>query len=130
MTILELFDELLKYPKEEINYALFYLLLKEKIDFVQLSEMYVKSLEKINEDKENKLIEAETIIMESFHDKPVKSEEKDKSRGKSNYKHTQRSLYFLNMNKRFNMKSMNEEYSYDEEKAKELSWYERNKKRY
>ena len=130
MSIFELFDELLKYSKEEINSALFCLLLKEKIDYTELPKMYVKALEKMNEDKENKIIEAETIIMESFHDKPVKSEEKDKSRSKTNYKHTQRSLYFLNMNKRFNMKSMNEEYSYDEEKAKELSWYEQNKKRY
>ena len=41
--------------------------------------------------------------------------------------HIQRALYFLNMGKRTNMESLNKSLGYDEEKGKEMSWYERNK---
>lgn len=40
----------------------------------------------------------------------------------------QRSLYFLNQNKNTQMKKYNEKYGYNEDTAKQYSWYERNKK--
>ena len=127
MNTFELIDQLLKKPSEEIEYALFTVLMQDKLDFVKLSNMYVKSLEAKREDTDNKMIEAETCILESFLYRKSRSKDTDKSKDKSNWKHTQRSLYFLNQGKRFNMANMNKEYTYDEEEAKKLSWYERNK---
>lgn len=127
MDTFELIDKLLQKPSEEIEYALFAVLMAGKLDFVKLSNMYVKSLEARKEDMDNKMIEAETCILESFLYRKSRSKDTDKSKDKSNWKHTQRSLYFLNQGKRFNMANMNKEYTYDEEEAKKLSWYERNK---
>ena len=127
MDTFELIDKLLQKSSEEIEYALFAVLMRGKLDFVKLSNMYVKSLEAKREDMDNKMIEAETCILESFLYRKSTSKDKDKSKDKSNWKHTQRSLYFLNQGKRLNMSSMNKEYEYDEEEAKKLSWYERNK---
>lgn len=127
MDTFELIDKLLQKSSEEIEYALFAVLMQGKLDFVKLSNMYVKSLEAKREDMDNKMIEAETCILESFLYRKSASKDKDKSKDKSNWKHTQRSLYFLNQGKRLNMSSMNKEYEYDEEEAKKLSWYERNK---
>lgn len=123
MTTLELLEELAKKPKEEINYAILELLLKNKLDYISISNNYVTFLEVINADKENKLIEAETCILESFlYDKTA-----SKDKHLEDWKHTQRCLYNLNKSKRFNMSKMNQEYNYDEKEAKEFSWYERNK---
>ena len=127
MDTFELIDKLLQKSSEEIEYALFAVLMAGKLDFVKLSNMYVKSLEARKEDMDNKMIEAETCILEGFLYKKIKNKDKDKDKGKGNWKHTQRSLYFLNQGKRFNISSMNKEYAYDEEEAKKLSWYERNK---
>lgn len=123
MTTLELLDELTKKPKEEIHYALLELLLKDKLDYISISNSYVSFLEVINADRQNKLIEAETCILESFLYDKIDS--KDKSL--EDWKHTQRCLYNLNQSKRFNMSKMNQEYNYNEKEAKEFSWYERNK---
>lgn len=127
MNTIELLEELCKKDKDEIQWGILKLLIDEKLDYTRISEAYVKYLEAKEIDNCNKLIEAETVILESFLYKKVKSEDKDRSRGKSNWKHTQRALYFLNMLKRLCMIKFNEDYNYDEEKAKELSWYERNK---
>lgn len=122
MDTLTLLEELLKKSTEEIDYAILYLLVKNKIDFAKLSTQYVKALEIKNTDNENKLIEAESIMMESFHDKITANKN-----NKSGYKHTLRTLYFLNQGKRFNLEKMNSDFDYKEEEAKKLSWYERNK---
>lgn len=127
MDTFQLVEELLTKPKAEIQYGLLTMLLEGKVDFIELSNQYVNCLKIWNEDKENKLIEAETCVVESFLDKKVKNAESDKSKFKSNYKHTQRCLYLLNQSKRFNMGDLNEKYSYSENDGKECSWYERNK---
>lgn len=121
----ELIDELMKKPKEEILYALFRLMVKEKLSWDDLNKAYVKYLEETKKDMTNQLIEAETCVAESFHDKKVK----DDKRNKSYYNHTQRCLYLLNQSNRFNMDKMNEKYHYDEQFAKTMSWYEREKDR-
>ena len=127
MNTVELLEELCKRDKVKIQWGIFKLLTEGKLDYTVLSEAYVKYLKATEEDNYNKLIEAETIILESFWYKKVKSEDRDKGKGKLNWKHTQRALYFLNMLKRICMTQFNEDYNYNEEKAKELSWYERNK---
>lgn len=120
MNTLELIDELSKKPKEEIKYALLSLMLKDKIDFVDLNASYVEYLNLIKEDRLNQLIEAETCVVESFHRKKGNKNEDD-------MKHTQRCLYLLNQSNRFQMGKLNEKYGYNEEEAKKYSWYEWNK---
>lgn len=121
MNTLDLIRELSKKPKQEIQYALLSLMLEGKIDFTDLNEAYVESLNIIKEDRLNQLIEAETCVLESFMYKKGSKRERD-------MKHTQRCLYLLNQSKRFNIGDLNKKYDYNEEKAKEYSWYELNKK--
>lgn len=122
LTTFELIDELIKKPKEEILYSLFMLMCKDKLSWDDLNKAYVKYLEATKNDMTNQLIEAETCVMESFHDK--KSKDKNKE---TDYKHTQRCLYLLNQSKRFQMDKLNDKYEYDEEFARTMSWYEREK---
>lgn len=120
LTTFELIDKLIKKPKEEILYALFRLMCKEKLNFLDLNRVYVKYLEATKADMKNQLIEAETCVMESFFDKKTKDKRKE-----TDYNHTQRCLYLLNQSKRFTMGKTNEKYQYDEEFARTMSWYER-----
>lgn len=120
MNTFELIEELSNKPNEEIKYALLALMLKDKIDFIDLNASYVEYLNSIKEDRLNQLIEAETCVIESFHCKKNNKNEYD-------IKHTQRCLYLLNQSKRFKMDKLNEKYGYNEEEAKKYSWYERNK---
>lgn len=120
MNTFELIEELSNKPKEEIRYALLSLMLKDKIDFLDLNSAYVECLNSIKEDRLNQLIEAETCVLESFmYKKGVKNEH--------DMKHTQRCLYLLNHSKRFQLNDLNEKYGYKDEEAKKYSWYERNK---
>lgn len=120
LTTFELIDELIKKPKEEILYALFILMCKEKLRFDDLNRAYVKYLEAMKKDMTNQLIEAKTCVLESFHNKKTKDSAKE-----VDYKHTQRSLYLINKSKRFNTDKLNEKYEYNEEFARQMSWYER-----
>lgn len=107
METFELLEKLSEKSKQEIEFALTFLMLKEKMDFVNVSNSYIACLEQIKEDRLNQIIEAETCVLESFiHKKDNKNED--------NRKHTQRCLYLLNQSKRFNMKTLNEKYEYDE----------------
>lgn len=121
MTTFELIKELSDKPKEEIKYALLTLMLQDKIDFLDINASYVSMLNQIKDDRLNLLIEAETCVLESFMHKKDGKKDTDK-------KHTQRCLYLLNQSQRFCVKDLNDKYNYNEEEAKELSWYERNKK--
>lgn len=120
MNTFELIEELSNKPKEEIRYALLALMLKGKIDFIDLNASYVECLNAIKEDRLNQLIEAETCVLESFMYKKGVKNERD-------VKHTQRCLYLLNQSNRFQMNKLNEKYGYNEGEAKKYSWYERNK---
>lgn len=120
MDTFELLEELSKKTKYEIKYALVSLMLAGKIDFLDVNSAYIDSLKAINENNFNKLFEAESCVLESFHHKKGNKREYDK-------KHTQRCLYLLNQSNRFNMADLNEKYEYDEEFGKKMSWYERNK---
>jgi hypothetical protein len=104
----------------------------EKVNFKDLSETYVKYLETRKKDLLYQLMEAEICVSEHLID--VKHETKGGRRPKGHKEdkdnHIQRSLYLLNKSNRFNTKHLNEYFNYNEEKAKELSWYEREKERY
>lgn len=120
METFELLEKLSEKSKQEIEFALTVLMLKEKIDFVNVSNSYVACLEQIKEDRFNQLREAEICVAESFNHKKGNKNEDDR-------KHTQRCLYLLNQAKRYNMIGLNRKYEYDEELGKQMSWYERNK---
>ena len=120
METFELLEKLIEKPKHEIKYALTALMLKDKIDFVDVSNSYVEYLRTIKEDRLNQLIEAETCVAESFLHKKGNKNEDDK-------KHTQRCLYLLNQSRRFNMIGLNRKYEYDKDFGKQMSWYEKNK---
>lgn len=122
MDIIQLKNELSKKNKKEVEFLLYLLLIEEKISFTTLTSSYVAYLEYIKNDSLNKLIEAETCVLESFlYNKGDNDEASRKS--------TLRALYLLNKSKRFNgLDDWNKKYGYNEEEAKELSWYEQNKK--
>ena len=130
---LAIIEELSKRPKNEIEYAIYTLLLRKVIDYPTISKLYVNALEKINQDNTNFIIEGEQCIVE--HLTNLRYGEKGKKKRKFDYeklnkdvKRTiQRSLYYLNRFKRLRMDFYNELFHYNEEEAKKLSWYERNK---
>lgn len=123
MEINNIIKELLKHDKREIEFTITSLMLENKLDFINVSNSYVRYLNFIKEDRLNQLIEAETCVLESFIDKKTKKiDESDRD-----YKHTQRCLYLMNKSGRFNINDLNNKYNYDEAFAKKMSWYERNK---
>lgn len=123
-------NELSKLNTKETQIVFFQMLSTEKVNFKDLSETYVEYLETRKKDLLYQLMEAEICVSEHLID--VKYETKGGRRPKG-YKedkdnHIQRSLYLLNKSNRFNTNHLNEYFNYNEEKAKELSWYEREKK--
>ena len=110
--------------KEEIEFALVALMISNKIDFVNVSNSYVQFLKQMNEDNSNKNIEANSSIMgilTFMRNKKKFSEAEDRA--------IQRCLYILNKSNSFNMQILNKDLHYiGDEKAKEFSWYEKNKK--
>lgn len=115
-----LIEELSNRTKEELEYGIFILLFKKKISYEQLSKEYVKTLEAWNQDKDNLFSEACKCVLESFS-------YKRRTDTDFNKKSVQRALYLLNNSKQFNLQKLNDKYNYNEEEAKKLSWYERNK---
>ena len=130
---LAIIEELSKQPKDEIEYAIYTLLLRKVIDYPTISKLYVNALEKINQDNANFIVEGETCILEhlinlEYGEKGKKKRKFDYEKFNEDVKRTiQRSLCFLNRFKRHNMTSLNEKFHYNKEEAKKLSWYERNK---
>ena len=116
----DLINELTQRTPDELEYAIFILLVQKKIDYKQISDNYVKALELWNKDKEKQFSEACMCVLESFSRKRRNDTDYDK-------KAIQRALYLLNQSRRFNMEKLNEKYGYNEEEAKKLSCYEREK---
>ena len=98
-----------------------YILQKKKLSFKNLSEAYVQYLEDENDDRLNQLIEAETVVLEDI------SSQRKIATDKTKRKHQLRALYLLNKSNRFMMNETNDRLQYNEDEAKQLSWYERNK---
>lgn len=98
-------------------------MLSDKIDFIDLNKSYIEYLKDIRTDQENLLSEADTCLMNMMF---VAGKKKKRSKIEDNI--IQRGLYRLNQSNRFNTDYINEKIGYiGDEKAKELSWYERNK---
>lgn len=116
----DVYHKIKEWKTDNIRYLFFLLLCEKKVSFKELSESYVEALEFDNTDKLKQLIEAETCVLENI----VCS---NKPKNQTHQNAIQRSLYLLNNSKRFQMKDLNKKFGYDEEKAKKLSWYERDK---
>lgn len=113
----------IKKLDSDVRLSLILSLLKDKIiSFKDISESYVKALENENDDRLMQLMESESCILEHMINAQYRTKKDEKE------KTYQRSLYLLNKSNRFNMEEMNEHFEYDEDKAKELSCYERAKK--
>ena len=125
METIKLTQELSEKPQAEIELSLLLLLMKGKIDFVNLSNSYVEYLNLKSQDKEKIISELGTCLLSLMTNfvsgKKTLSDYKNKV--------VQRSLYNLNRFKNINdIESINEEYHYiGDDKAKELSYYEKNK---
>ncbi len=123
--------KLIKELSPEWRDALIYDLLYSKdIDYTNISKLYVQTLEAERADKNALINEAGCCIMEQIIDHehtPSGRKKKELVFSETQNKHIQRSLYFLNQTKMFNMETTNETFGYNEEEAKKLSWYERQK---
>ena len=95
MNIFELKEELSKHDSEEIRLILYLLMIEKKISYTTLTKAYIRYLEEKEEDNQNKLIEAETCVLESF----IYNKDND---DESSHKSALRALYLLNKSKRFN----------------------------
>lgn len=116
----DVYHKIKEWKTNNIRYLFFLLLCEKKVSFKELSESYVEALEVDNTDKLKQLIEAETCVLENI----VCS---NKPKNQTHQNAIQRSLYLLNNSKRFQMEKLNEKFGYDEDEAKKLSWYERDK---
>lgn len=116
----EIIEELSKRNKQDIQYALLKLMIKNKVDFIDLNIAYVKMLNQIRKDQLNLFHEAASCVLESFTYKKGNNT-------KYNTAHTNRCLYLLNKSNMFNMQEYNKKYQYKEELGKKMSVYERNK---
>jgi hypothetical protein len=123
--------QLVKELPTELRDALIYdLLCSKDIDYTKISKLYVQSLEAEREDKKALINEAGCCIMEQLMDQrytPKGRKKKELTLTADQRKHALRSLYFLNQTRQFNMETTNELFDYNEEEAKKLSWYEREK---
>lgn len=115
MDIFELTEKLCEKSEEEIEYALVSMMLKKKIDFIQINKAYVKYLESISEDRKLKLIDANTCTLALLTN--IKTE------NKSNHADVHWALHNLNESKQFNMSKLNEKFGYDKENDCKYSFY-------
>lgn len=120
--VFELFNKLLKLPKEHIHYALVQLMTQGKIDFLTINKAYIEYLEIEKDDKELKLADANTCTLSLLAN--------FKRETKSSHADIHWALYNLNKSNQFNMKSLNERFGYDEENDCKYSFYWREKNKY
>lgn len=122
MDVFEILDKLLELSNEEIDYAIFSLMINKKLDSHKVLDLYMRAIEHDNDDIRDRLIESNTSIMDLLVNlKEPKSKKESTKRLTHNAIH--RALYNLNISRHFNMARINEKYGYNEDEAKHLSWY-------
>ena len=117
----EVKEKISNWDNELVRELILTMLKEGRISFEDISKSYVKYLEILNQDNLAKLNEAENCAVEHLFYKKGKMCESEK-------KSIQRTLYLANKSRRFNMEELNKKFNYDEESAKKLSCYEREKK--
>ena len=114
METFELLQKLSEKSKEEIQYGLLFLMMKGKLDFIDFSNSYIKYLQILHDDEQNKLIESNSCVFESLVYDKIKT-------SKSAQDSIQRRLYLLNQSNGFNMDKTNKRFKYiREEEANKL----------
>lgn len=120
----QLMEQLMRKPKDEVEYVILHLMLNpdksRRIDSHRILDLYMKSIEIRNMDMKDRLTESNSCILDLLLNFKKETENNSKS--------IHRALHDLNESRQFNMKSLNEKYRYDRERDKNLSWYEREKK--
>ena len=120
METIDLLQELSKKPASEIEFVLTKLLADGTFDFVDLSKMYVRSLEFKKKNLDALLFEANSCVFDSLHyTRPPRSA--------CHNRHIQRCLYHLNTyaGNNFHLHNVNEKFGYSAEIGKEESVYEK-----
>ena len=125
----ELLIKVESLPTDDIEALVYKLLLDNKLSYAALSSKYVKFLEAKALDQKDKLYEAESCIMEHLLTKKTKTDIYV-PRCTQEKNAIQRSLYFLNQEGHQNTIYLNKQFQYAEDKAKELSWYEKQRSLY
>ena len=122
MNVFEIFDELLKYENEEIEYAILSLMINKKLNSHKVFDLYMRAIEHDKDDIRDRLIESNTSILDLLVNL---KEPKSKKEITKKYTHNaiHRALYNLNISNQFQMTKINEKYGYNEDEAKHLSWY-------
>ena len=113
MSTLQLMNELMKKPHEEVEFVILGLMLNKILD------LYMQSIEIENEDKRKRLAESNSCILDLL------LHFKKETGANSNAIH--RALHNLNDSNSFNMGNLNRKFGYDKERDRNLSWYERQK---
>lgn len=118
-TIFDILEKLSKFSKEEIQYGLLQLMLQEKIRFTEINAAYTQYLERIKQDNDLKLSDANTCtlcLLNHF-----------KKENKNNHADIHWALHNLNESKQFQMQTLNEKFGYNKEEDCKFSYYWRGK---
>lgn len=122
-----LIDELTKRDPKELQMAIYALLRQKKLNYTELSKLYVQSLEEEKEDSKGKLSEAAACILSHIIHQPQTENHQDINHNKI-HEDIQRSLYFLDkIYPIFKIDDLKKKYSYRENEAVILSDYGRYK---
>ena len=123
MSTLQLMNELMKKPHEEVEFVILGLMLNKdkenRIDSHKILDLYMQSIEIENEDKRKRLAESNSCILDLL------LHFRKETGTNSNAIH--RALHNLNDSNSFNMENLNRKFGYDKERDRNLSWYERQK---
>lgn len=107
----ELLERLNKLDSDKLRLIIHALLLSKKLDYVTLSNEYVKTLSESDDDKAQLLAEANACLFEQCL--PDTNEQS----------HNNRCLRHLDKHSNFKVDNLKEKYNYDNEEAESLSYY-------
>lgn len=115
MNTLELLKELLDKPKQELEYAITTLMIKEKINFLTINESYVKYLELTKKNQKDRLYEASSCLVEQliYNGKPKAREAAKNAQD--------RSIYFLDSTNQFQLDAIKKRLNYDSNNGEQKS---------
>ena len=124
MGIIDLFNKLCSFSKEELEFVLTLLMKSGKIDFISVSNAYVAYLKDKTDDENLKISDTNTCLMSFLLGASKKKNIKQDS---TEWREIQRALYILNKSEQFEMSELNRHFGYDEKVAAPYSYYFRKK---
>ena len=124
MGIIDLFNKLCNFSKEELEFALTLLMKSGKIDFISVNNAYVAYLKDKTDDENLKISDTNACLMSFLLGVSKKKNIKQDS---NEWREIQRALYILNKSEQFEMSELNRHFGYDEKVAAPYSYYFRKK---